>query len=128
MVTTDKVGTSCGLSAVQPAAGGGNPSPSRPRTGRPRPPAGRRGRLQGRWILAAAPQSAEIRVQLGRKRRFDIDSGVGERVIERKPACVQELTAEGLVRNSVDRVSDDRQFDRSQMNPDLVRPAGLEPY
>ena len=49
-------------------------------------------------------------------------------MIERKPARMQELAAEGLVRNSVDRVSDDRQVDRGQVNPDLVRPAGLEPH
>ena len=41
---------------------------------------------------------------------------------------MQELTAEGLVRNAVDRVSHDGQVDRRQVDADLMRPSGLEPH
>jgi hypothetical protein len=86
------------------------------------------GRLQSHGILAAAPQPAEICTEFGRKRRLDVDSLVRERVVERQPPCVEELTAEGLVRNAVDRVSHHGQVDGGQVDADLMRPPGLEPH
>src|SRR6478735_4862770 len=50
-------------------------------------------------------------------------------MVEGEGVSVQELPLESEVsRGAVDRVARDRQPDRVEMHPDLVRAAGLEPY
>jgi hypothetical protein len=46
---------------------------------------------------------------------------------KREHVCMQELTAELRVGDPVDRIPDDRQLDRRQVDADLVCPPGLEP-
>src|SRR5262245_22230109 len=122
MVTT---ATTCLLLVVFDAAGGGgwNRWYSGTTT---HPPAGTGYRAAG--SLAGRPQATEIRGEVVRQRRFDLDSLARERVRERKSVRVQELAPELLVRNAVDAVSHDREVDRGQMDADLVRPAGLEAH
>ena len=75
-------------------------------------------------MLAAHP--LERVGQVGRQRRLSVDLRSRNRMREREPGCVQELAAEAGLLDAVDRVAGDRQPDRREMNPDLVRPAGLE--
>src|SRR5262245_63560214 len=90
------------------------------------PPSRRDG--YGRGSLAGAPQAAQIPLQIGRERRFDLDPGPRERVRERETLGVQELPLEAPVGDAVRPVADDGQVDRGQVDADLVRPAGLQPH
>src|SRR3954464_14815494 len=62
-----------------------------------------------------------------RQRRRHVDLVAGQRVRERKPRRVEELAAQlEVAPHAVGRVARDGELDRSEVYPDLVRPAGLE--
>ena len=89
------------------------------------------GRRRRRALPAGRPAALRVearqrRLKVGRQRRLHLDALAGERMREGEPPGVQELAPELLVRDAVDRVADDRQLDRRQVDADLVRPAGLE--
>jgi hypothetical protein len=73
-------------------------------------------------------EPVEVLLQFRRQRRVDIDPLAGDRVRERKPRRVQELTTKCRLGDSVDAVSDDGQVDRREVNADLMHPSRLKPH
>ena len=71
-------------------------------------------------------ERVEIRCEVGRKRRVDLEPLAGERMREAEVGGVQELPRKPGLGHAVDGVADDRQVDRRQVDADLVHPPGFE--
>src|SRR5439155_22423363 len=66
--------------------------------------------------------------ELRRERRLRLDPGAAERMLEREPGGMEELTLEAeLARSAIDRVTRDGQVDGSEVDADLVGSSRLEP-
>ena len=74
-------------------------------------------------LASCARDTPPAPVAAARRRR---SRSPGERMREREPRGVQELPSECRLGNAVDRVADDRQVDRREMDADLVHPPCLE--
>ena len=67
--------------------------------------------------------------QVARESGLHLERLVSEWVREGKPGGVQELAPEPKVAfDAVERIAGDREVDRRQVHPDLVRPPRFEPH
>src|SRR5680860_1432616 len=76
-------------------------------------------------------QLLECALQITRQRSLDIDGRSGYRMRERQRDSMETDPVYGehpRIGSSVDAIADDWVPDRFQMDPDLMRPAALEPH
>src|SRR5579862_258388 len=110
--------------------GCGSPAAARwgPRARRPPstyPSAG--GRIWTRsWYRVG--EEVQVCLELGWERRVGLHALAGERVREDEPCGVQELAPEVPVETAVERVADDGQPDRREVDADLVHATCLEAH